>query len=140
MSNARRRLAAILAADVAGYSRLMGADEEGTIATLKDCRNVFRSIIRSHQGRVVDTAGDSVLAVFQNVVAAVRYAIEVQDRLAERNADRPEDRRMRFRIGINSGTIVEEEDGSVYGDGVNVAARLEGMAEPGGILQGGSRW
>ncbi len=134
MSNAGRRLAAILAADVAGYSRLMGADEEGTIATLKDCRNVFRSVVQIHPGRVVDTAGDSVLAVFQDDVTAVRYAIEVQDRLAERNADRPEDRRMRFRIGINSGTIVEDEDGTVYGDGVNVAARLEGMAEPGGIL------
>jgi len=112
----------------------MGADEDGTIAALKDCRNVFRSVVQIHPGRVVDTAGDSVLAVFQDDVTAVRYAIEVQDRLAERNADRPEDRRMRFRIGINSGTIVEDEDGTVYGDGVNVAARLEGMAEPGGIL------
>jgi adenylate cyclase len=138
MSEAKRRLAAILSADVAGYSRLMGSDEEGTITTLKDCRDVFRSAIGAHYGRVVDTAGDSVLAVFESVVEAVRCAIEVQDQLVKVNQDRPEDRRMLFRIGVNLGDIVEEQDGKVYGDGVNVAARLEALARPAGLVISGT--
>ena len=134
MAEAKRRLAAILAADAAGYSRLMGLDEASTIATLHDSRALFRTAIEARRGRVVDTTGDSVLAVFDSLVEAVHAAIEVQDALAERNAERPPDRRMAFRIGVNLGDIVEQDDGTVYGDGVNVAARLESLAEPGGVM------
>jgi adenylate cyclase len=126
-------MAAVLAADVAGYSRLMGDDEEATIAALERARAVFRESISHHDGRVVDTAGDSVLAVFESVVEAVRSARSVQETLAARNADAPEDRRMLFRIGIHFGDIVEQDDGTIYGDGVNIAARLESLAEPGGL-------
>jgi adenylate cyclase len=129
----KRRLAAVFAADVAGYSRLMEADEEATIAALGQARAVFREQIDGHGGRLVDTAGDSVLAVFESVVEAVRCALGVQKALGERDAGVPEDRRMRFRIGVNLGDIVEQADGTVYGDGVNIAARLESLAEPGGI-------
>jgi adenylate cyclase len=133
MAEAKRRLAAILAADVVGYSRLMGADEEATIAALNASRNIFRDHITRRQGRIVDTAGDSVLAVFDSVVEAVRAAVEIQKNLAVRDSNLPEDRRMRFRIGVNLGDIVEQADGTIYGDGVNVAARLESLAEAGGI-------
>ena len=98
-----------------------------------DCREVFRERVESHNGRVVDTAGDSVLSVFDSVVEAVRCAVEIQITLSERNAELSEDRRMRFRIGINLGDIIEKEDGTVYGDGVNIAARMEALAEPGGV-------
>jgi adenylate cyclase len=129
----RRRLAAILSADVAGYSRLMGQDEDATITALNECRAIFRDRIEFHRGRVVDTAGDSVLSVFDSIVEAVACAHEVQSELGARSEDLPADSRMLFRIGINLGDVVEQDDGTIYGDGVNVAARLEGLAEPGGI-------
>jgi TolB-like protein/Tfp pilus assembly protein PilF len=130
----KRRMAAVLAADVAGYSRLMGADEEATIAALGRARAVFREQVSTRNGRVVDTAGDSVLSVFESIIEAVRCALAVQETLAARNADVPEDRRMCFRIGIHFGDIVEQNDGTVYGDGVNIAARLESLADPGGVM------
>jgi adenylate cyclase len=128
-----RRLAAILAADVAGYSRLMGADEEGTLAALKAIRrDLFDLKIKEHRGRIVKTTGDGVLVEFASVVDAVRCAVEVQRGMAERNADVPADKRIEFRVGINVGDIISD-DNDIYGDGVNVAARLEALAEPGGI-------
>jgi len=133
MTDQKRRLAAILCADVVGYSRLMGDDEEATIEVLVDRREVFSERVENHNGRVVDTAGDSVLSVFDSVVEAVRCAVEIQITLSERNAELSENRRMRFRIGINLGDIIEKEDGTVYGDGVNVAARMEALAEAGGV-------
>ena len=133
MAEAKRKLAAILAADVAGYSRLMEDDERATMETLNAYREVFRKRISDHDGRVVDTAGDSVLAVFSSVVEAVEYAVEVQGALTTMNAPLPEDRRMLFRIGVNLGDVIEQKDGTIYGDGVNIAARLESLAEPGGI-------
>ena len=133
MTEAKRRLAAILAADVAGYSRLMGDDERATLDTLNSCRDVFRAHVSGCRGRVVDTAGDSVLAVFDSVVEAVECALAVQAEIGERNAGLAEARRMHFRIGINLGDVIEQDDGTIYGDGVNVAARLEGLADPGGV-------
>jgi adenylate cyclase len=130
----KRRMAAVLAADVAGYSRLMGADEEATIAALGRARAVFREHVSTRNGRVVDTAGDSVLSVFESIIEAVRCALAVQETLAAGNADVPEDRRMCFRIGVHFGDIVEQSDGTVYGDGVNIAARLESLADPGGVM------
>jgi adenylate cyclase len=129
----QRKLAAILAADAAGYSRLMAEDDRATVAALKQARAVFRERIDAHGGRLVDTAGDSVLAEFRSDVEAVQCAVEVQEKLAEINAPIPEGRRMLFRIGVNTGDVIEEADGTLYGDGVNVAARLEGLAEPGSI-------
>src|SRR6516162_7789064 len=128
-----RRLAAILAADVAGYSRLMGADEEGTHERLKaHLRELVEPKISEHRGRVVKNTGDGFLAEFPSVVDAVRCAVEIQRGMVEREPDVPDERRIRFRIGINLGdVIVEERD--IFGDGVNVAARLEVLAEPGGI-------
>lgn len=136
--HAEHRLAAILAADVAGYSRLMEADEQATVATLDACRALFRKTISAHGGRIVDTAGDSVLAIFPSAIGAVEAAIELQRDLHERNNRLPEAQRMRFRIGINLGDVIEKDDGSIYGTGVNVAARLESLAEPGGISMSGS--
>jgi len=128
-----RRLAAILAADVAGYSRLMGADEEGTLAALKAIRaELGDPKLAEHRGRIVKTTGDGMLVEFASVVDAVRCAVEVQQGMAERNADVPAERRIEFRIGINLGDIISDA-GDIYGDGVNVAARLEALAEPGGI-------
>ncbi len=127
------RLAAILAADVAGYSALMQGDERATLETLDESRAVFREHASHHGGRVVDTAGDSVLAVFSSASGAMRAAVAVQERLDALNRSRPEDRRMRFRIGVHLGDVMEKADGSVYGDGVNIAARIEGLAAPGGI-------
>jgi adenylate cyclase len=128
-----RRLAAILAADVAGYSRLMGADEEGTLGQLKALRTeVIDPKIAEHRGRLVKTTGDGLLVDFASVIDALRCAAEVQAAMDESNAALPPDRRIEFRIGINVGDIVVE-DGDIFGDGVNVAARLEGLAEPGGI-------
>ena len=130
----RERVAAILAADAVGYSRLMADDEPATVATLDRARDVFHSHVEANQGRVVDTAGDSVLAVFETTTGAVRASIAIQEGLADLNADTPEDRRMLFRIGIHLGDIIEKTtDGTIYGDGVNVAARLEALSEPGGI-------
>jgi adenylate cyclase len=129
----RQRLAAILAADVAGYSRLMAADERATVAALDAARAVFRSQIESNQGRVIDMAGDSVLAVFETATGAVSAALAIQQAIDRSGEKTPEDRRMRFRIGVHLGDVIEKTDGTVYGDGVNIAARLEGLAEPGGI-------
>jgi len=134
-----RRLAAILAADVAGYSRLMGADEEGTLKTLTLYRGVMTQLIEEHQGRVVGTAGDNLLAEFGSAVQAVRSAVAVQRALNRRNADLEEARRMRFRIGINVGDVMVQ-GADLLGDGVNIAARLEQMAEPGSILVSGTVW
>jgi TolB-like protein/class 3 adenylate cyclase len=127
-----RRLAAILAADIAGYSALMGADEADTVRNLKEHQAVVLPMIKEHGGRVIDTAGDGVLAEFGSVVNAAECAVAIQRVMAERNADVEEARRMRFRIGINQGDVVFD-DTRIYGDGVNVAARLENLAEPGGI-------
>src|SRR5438874_12795792 len=128
-----RRLAAILAADVAGYSRLMGRDEAGTLARLNALRReLIDPTVAEHKGRIVKTTGDGLLIEFPSVVEAVACAASVQQEMAERNADVPEDRRIEFRIGINSGDVIVE-DGDIHGDGVNIAARLEGVAEPGGI-------
>ena len=130
---ATRRLAAILAADVAGYSRLMGADEEGTHERLRrHLRDLVDPKIKEHRGRVVKNTGDGMLAEFASVVDAVRCAVEMQRTMADRNAETVEDRRITFRIGINLGDVIAEED-DIYGDGVNVAARLQALAEPGGI-------
>ena len=132
-SGGRQRLAAILAADVVGYSRLMTADEHATVAALDAARAIFRSRIESSQGRVVDMAGDSVLAVFDSATGAVSAALAVQEALEAAARTAPDDRRMRFRMGIHLGDVIEKADGAVYGDGVNIAARLEGLAAPGGI-------
>src|SRR4030042_1843666 len=128
----KRKLASILSADVKGYSRLMGEDEEWTLRTLNTDKEVMRSLVGQYRGRVVDTSGDNVLAEFASVVDAVQCAVEIQQVLKARNALLPENRRMEFRIGINLGDVIEEKD-SIYGDGVNIAARLEGLAEAGGI-------
>jgi len=128
----KRKLAAILSADVKGYSRLMGEDEEATLRTLNTYKEVMGNLIQQHRGRVVGTAGDSVLAEFASVVDAVQCAVEIQQVLRAKNAVVPENRRMEFRIGINLGDVIEEGD-TIYGDGVNIAARLEGLAEAGGI-------
>jgi len=128
-----RRLAAILAADVAGYSRLIGADEEGTLGRLRSIRaKVIDPIIAEHRGRLVKTTGDGLLVEFGSVVDALRCAIEVQQGMAVRNSGIALAQRVEFRIGINVGDVVVE-DGDIFGDGVNVAARLEALAEPGGI-------
>jgi TolB-like protein/class 3 adenylate cyclase len=128
-----RRLAAVLAADVAGYSRLMGVNEEGTLARLKAFRKgLFDPAIASHRGRIVKTTGDGILAEFASAVDAVRCAVEVQSGTAEQNATEPQDQRLEFRIGIHVGDIMVD-DNDIFGDGVNIAARLEGIAEPGGV-------
>jgi len=132
-SGLKQRLAAILAADVAGYSRLMAADDRATVAALDAARKAFRTQIESNQGRVIDMAGDSVLAVFETATGAVTAALSIQKELNLTGENSPEDRRMRFRIGVHLGDVIEKADGTVYGDGVNIAARLEGLAEPGGI-------
>ena len=132
-SKVERRLAAIIAADVAGYSRLMGLDEVGTARTLREHRKVTDALVAKHGGRLVKTTGDGMLLEFPSVVDAVECAVAVQAVMAELNKGVPEDRRMLLRIGINLGDILIEEDGDILGDGVNVAARLEGIAEPGGI-------
>jgi adenylate cyclase len=128
----KRKLTAILSADVKGHSRLMGEDEEWTLRTLNTYKEVMRSLIQQYRGRVVNAPGDNVLADFASVVDAVQCAVEIQQVLRARNALLPENRRMEFRIGINLGDVIEEGD-SIYGDGVNIAARLEGLAEAGGI-------
>jgi TolB-like protein/class 3 adenylate cyclase/tetratricopeptide (TPR) repeat protein len=135
MTSARveRRLAAILAADIAGYSRLMGGDEEGTLARLKACRRALvEPKITEHRGRIVKTTGDGMLVEFASAVDAVRCAVEVQRGMANGNIDVPEAKRLEFRIGIHVGDIIIDDD-DIFGDGVNIAARLEGIADPGGI-------
>jgi TolB-like protein/class 3 adenylate cyclase/tetratricopeptide (TPR) repeat protein len=132
-ASAIRRLAAILAADVAGYSRLMGADEEGTLNRLKaHRRGLVDPKIREHHGRIVKTTGDGMLVEFSSVVDAVRCAVEIQRAMADRGAEVPENKRITFRIGVNLGDVIADS-GDIYGDGVNIAARLEALAEPGGI-------
>src|SRR5215470_9645085 len=133
VSATQRKLTTIFAADVQGYSRLMEADEEGTLATLKQYRDAMARLVGSHGGRIVNTWGDGVLAEFPSVVEAVRTAVDVQNELAEHNAGRPTERRMLFRIGINLGDVMVEGD-DIYGDGVNIAARLQTQAAPGGVV------
>jgi adenylate cyclase len=133
----KRKLTAILSADVKGYSRLMGEDEEWTVRTLSAYRKVIRNLIQQYRGRVVDAPGDNVLAEFASVVDAVQCAVEIQQVLRAKNAVQPETRRMDFRIGINLGDVIEEGE-QIYGDGVNIAARIEGLAEAGGICISGS--
>jgi adenylate cyclase len=129
-----RKLAAILAADVVGYSRLTGADEDRTLARLRALRSdLIDPTVAVHSGRVVKRTGDGALVEFRSVVDAVRCAIEVQNAMVERNAGVSEDRRIEFRIGIHLGDVVEESDGDLMGDGINIAARLEGIAQPGAI-------
>src|SRR5438093_13422736 len=132
-----RKLTAILSADGKGYSRLMGEDEEATIRTLTAYREVMTTLIQQHRGRVIDSAGDNLLAEFVSVVDAVRCAVEVQRDFKTRNADLPAHRKMEFRIGINLGDVVVEGE-RIYGDGVNIAARLESLAGAGGICISGS--
>ena len=128
----KRKLAAVFSADVAGYSRLMGEDEAATLTTLEAYKQVMFVLIKQHRGRVVASPGDNVLAEFASVVDAVQCGVAVQKEIEARNTELPESRRMQFRIGINLGDVIEEED-SIYGDGVNIAARLESLADPGGI-------
>jgi adenylate cyclase len=132
----QRKLAAILSADVAGFSRLMGEDEAATVRTLGTCRNLVADVIAKHRGRVVDMPGDNVLAEFASAVDAVQAAAAMQAQLTECNAALPEPRRMTFRIGVNLGDVIEDE-GRIYGDGVNIAARIQALAEPGGICVSG---
>ena len=135
-----RRLSAILAADVVGYSRLMGRDEEGTLTSLKEVRaNVVDPEIAKHHGRIVKTTGDGLLVEFPSVVDALRCAVAVQKGMAERGADTPEDRRLQFRVGINLGDVIIDGD-DIFGDGVNVAARLENLSDPGGICISQGAW
>lgn len=139
MANERvnRKMSAILSADVKGYSRLMNMDEEGTVKALNDCREIIAGCVHDHRGRIVDSPGDNVLAEFVSTVEAVKCAVKVQEDLKIRNADLPENRKMEFRMGVNLGDVIEEE-GRIYGDGVNIAARLEGLAEAGGVYISGT--
>jgi adenylate cyclase len=129
---AKRKLSAILSADVKGYSRLMGDDELSTIETLKRYREVITTFVQQYRGRVVDSPGDNVLAEFASVVDGVECAVKIQEELKTKNAELPENRKMEFRIGVNLGDVVEDGE-RIFGDGVNIAARIEGLAEPGGI-------
>jgi adenylate cyclase len=128
----KRKLTAILCADVEGYSRLMGDNEEATVRTLTSYREVLSTLIQQHNGKVLDSPGDNLLAEFVSVVDAVQCAVAVQKEISARNTELPENRKMQFRIGINLGDVIQEEE-RIYGDGVNIASRLEGLAEPGGI-------
>ena len=134
-----RKLSAILSADVKGYSRLMRSDEEATVRTLTKYRSAITKLVLKYQGRVVDSPGDNILAEFASVVHAVQCGFEIQNSLQTENAELPEDRRMEFRIGINLGDVIQEGE-RIYGDGVNVAARMESLAEPGGICVSGSAY
>ena len=129
-----RKLVTILAADVAGYSRLMADDDVATMRTLTAYREVFTEHVTGHKGRIVDTAGDSVLAIFDSVIEAVQAAVDVQRQLADRNEWLAGQRKMHFRIGVNLGDIIVRDGGTIYGDGLNVAARLEGLAAPGAVM------
>jgi adenylate cyclase len=135
-ASVKRRLTTVLCADVEGYSRLMGADEAGTLSTLRRHREAMAALVERHDGRIVNTWGDAVIAEFSSVVEAVQCAVEIQEELSSRNDALPGPQRMNFRIGINLGDVMV--DGTdIYGDGVNIAARLQEMAEPGGILISG---
>jgi adenylate cyclase len=133
----KRKLTAILSADVKGYGRLMGEDDQATVRTIKVYREVITQVVQKHRGRVVDSPGDNILAEFASVIDAVTSAVEIQDELRIRNAELPEDRKMEFRIGVNLGDVIHEEE-RIYGDGVNVAARVESHADPGGIAVSGT--
>lgn len=133
----QRKLAAILSADAQGYSRLMAEDDSATVRLLGTCRELVRSAIAGHRGRVVDMPGDNVLAEFSSAVDAVQAAAAMQAQLGECNGRLPEGRRMAFRVGVNLGEVIEDEGGRIYGDGVNVAARIQALAEPGGICVSG---
>ena len=128
----KRKLTAILSADVKGYSRLMGENEAETVKTLTAYRKIMGELIQQHRGRVIDSPGDNILAEFASVVDAVQCSVAAQNEFKARNAELPENRRMEFRIGVNLGDVIEEEN-RIYGDGVNIAARLEALADPGGI-------
>jgi class 3 adenylate cyclase len=132
-----RKLAAILSTDVAGYSRLMGEDEEATVRTVTVYRDVIAALVRQHRGRVVDAPGDNLLAEFASVLDAVQCAVAIQRELNARNTALPPPRRMHFRVGINLGDVIPDGE-RIYGDGVNIAARLEGLAEAGGICISGT--
>ena len=134
-----RKLTAILSADVEGYSRLMGENEEATVRTLTEYREAMGSLIERHRGRVIDSPGDNLLAQFASAVDAVECAVAIQKDLRRRNSDYVEDRRMNYRIGINLGDVIVEGD-RIYGDGVNVAARVESLAEGGGISVSGTAY
>lgn len=133
VSDLKQRLAAVLAADVAGYARLMSADQRGTVVAIDAARSVFRAHIEANHGRVVDAVGDSILAVFETAMGAVSAALAIQEALGAAGDSASEERRMRFRIGVHLGDVIELCDGTVYGDGVNIAARLQALAEPGGV-------
>jgi adenylate cyclase len=137
MSQVKRRLAAILCADAVQYSRLMEADEDGTLGRLRACREAIAGLVAARDGRIVNTWGDAVIVEFASVIEAVRCAVEIQDDLAKRNEALPENERMVFRIGLNLGDVMVEGD-DIYGDGVNIAARLQQVAEPGGIIVSGT--
>jgi adenylate cyclase len=129
----KRRLTTVLCADVHGYSRLMGADEAGTLETLRHCRTAIAGLVERHDGRIVNTWGDAVIAEFASVVEAVQCAVEIQQEISNQDSDPPHAHQMRFRIGINLGDVMV--DGSdIFGDGVNIAARLQELAEPGGVV------
>jgi len=133
----KRKLTAILSADVKGYSRLMGEDDQATVRTITAYREVITEVVQKHRGRVVDSPGDNILAEFASVIDAVSGAVEIQEELKTKNAELPEDRKMEFRIGVNLGDVIHEEE-RIYGDGVNVAARVESLAEAGGICVSGT--
>src|SRR6516164_8846667 len=134
-----RRLVAVFAADVEGYSRLMGADEVGTLQGLTERRAILDRLIGDHRGRIANTAGDSVLAEFGSVVEAVQCAVEAQTALAEANSGLPPDRRINFRIGIHIGDVMVRA-GDLFGDGVNIATRLQALAQPGGVCISGATY
>ena len=133
----KRKLRAVLSADVKGYSRMMGEDEVGTYQTLKANLKSIRSIISEYDGRVFTSPGDAVMAEFSSVVNAVECAVELQEKIEETNANVPKDHKMQFRIGVNLGDVIHDGE-QVYGDGVNIAARIEGMSEAGGVCLSGS--
>ena len=135
----KRKLAAIFSADVKGYSRLMEENEIGTIRTLTTYREIMANFIKQHKGRVVDAPGDNLLAEFASVVEAVQCAMEIQKELKLKNAESPENSKMEFRIGINLGDVIEEEE-RIYGDGVNVTARVQSLADGGGICISGTAY
>ncbi len=136
MEASQRRLAAILSADAVAYSRLMAEDEPGTVRAVREHHTAMRQLIEARRGRVVDSPGDNLLAEFPSIVEAVQCAVEIQRDVATRNESLPETRRMRFRIGVHLGDVIAEDE-RIYGDGVNVAARLEGLAEPGAVYLSG---
>jgi adenylate cyclase len=133
----KRRLTTVLCADVHGYSRLMEADETGTLATLRRYRTAISGLVERHDGRIVNTWGDAVISEFASVVEAVQCAVEIQQEIANQQLDQPDAQRMRFRIGINLGDVMVEGS-DIYGDGVNIAARLQELAEPGGVVISGT--